>query len=104
DQGRVVESGTHGELMARPGVYRALMAPQVGAGGEGLADALAMPGVAAAGSAVQPEVRRLSEDAAEIGWGETLRALLGFVRPWRLRLILTILSGVGRVVAFIGVS
>ncbi len=104
DQGRVVESGTHGELMARPGVYRALMAPQIGAGGERPVDVLAVHGAAAAGSAVQPEVRRLSDDAAEIGWGETLRALLGFVRPWRLRLILTILSGIGRVVAFIGVS
>ena len=30
DQGRIVEGGTHAELMARPGVYRRLMGPQTG--------------------------------------------------------------------------
>ena len=31
DHGRVVESGTHAELIARPAPYRRLMAPQLGA-------------------------------------------------------------------------
>ena len=34
DGGRVVESGSHAELIAQPGAYRRLMAPQLGTGGE----------------------------------------------------------------------
>ena len=49
-------------------------------------------------------MRPLAEDAAEIGWRETLRALLRFIRPWRAKLTLTILCGIGRVLGFIGVS
>jgi len=51
-----------------------------------------------------PVVRPLSEDAAEIGWRETLRALLSFIQPWRVQLSLTILCGIGRVLTFISVS
>src|SRR5262249_7796650 len=103
DHGRVVGSGTHSELIERPGVYRQLMAAQLGIGvRHQLVDAVerALPAAAVAG----PEVRPLADEAAEIGWRETLRALLRFVRPWRMQLLLTVLSGIGRVLAFIGVS
>jgi ATP-binding cassette subfamily B protein len=48
--------------------------------------------------------RSLNEDAAHINWAETLRSLLGVIRPWRGKLALTVLCGVGRVAGFIGVS
>ncbi|MGA9866224.1 MAG: ABC transporter ATP-binding protein, partial [Acetobacteraceae bacterium] len=54
--------------------------------------------------ATAAEPRAISEDAAELGWKETIRALLGFVRPWRGELAVTVLCGIGRVAAFIGVG
>jgi ATP-binding cassette subfamily B protein len=101
DGGRVVESGSHAELIARPGAYRRLMGAQLGTGGE-------RPVIAAAAETVVPAEelakRSLNEDAAHINWAETLRSLLGVIRPWRGKLALTVLCGVGRVAGFIGVS
>jgi ATP-binding cassette, subfamily B, bacterial len=102
DHGRVVESGTHKELIGRSGVYQRLMASQLGFGDAQPSETIecVRPVAAPAG----PEVRPLSQDAADIGWRETLRALLSFIQPWRVNLVLTILCGIGRVLAFIGVS
>ncbi|MFP3747773.1 hypothetical protein SB816_32420, partial [Achromobacter sp. SIMBA_011] len=46
----------------------------------------------------------LNDDAATIGWPETLQTLLRFVRPWQGKVVLTVLFGIGRVLAFIGVG
>jgi ATP-binding cassette subfamily C protein CydCD len=103
DDGRVAESGTHAELIAANGPYRRLMGPQLGERAES-ADELPEISVPAVAEATGPLVRALAEDAAEIGWPATIRTLLGFIRPWSGQLTITVLCGIGRVAAFIGVS
>ncbi|MDY7807527.1 ABC transporter ATP-binding protein [Burkholderia stagnalis] len=102
DQGQVVDTGTHAALIARDGPYRRLMGPQL----EAAADAIgaAATGGAAARASAGPQVRPLDDDAATIGWPETLRTLLRFVRPWKGKVALTVLCGIGRVLGFIGVG
>ncbi|MGH7154857.1 MAG: ABC transporter ATP-binding protein/permease, partial [Acetobacteraceae bacterium] len=106
EDGRVAETGTHVTLIARDGPYRRLMGPQLAErGDETIAE---LPELAAGGQGVaeeaRPAIRSLSEDAAEIGWPETIRALLRFIRPWRGILAVTVSCGIGRVIAYIGIS
>ena len=108
EDGAVAQAGRHAELIAVPGPYRDLMAPQLAEHDDVLIDEqLPTPGglrvVETAGPA-EPLVRPLSDDAAEIGWPETIRTLLGFVGPWRGQIVVTVLCGILRVVAFIGVG
>jgi len=107
DQGRVVESGTHAALMERGGTYRRLMGGQASEGGAAVAylPATAAPAQAeAVEEAGAPPPEPIAEAAAAIGWGETLSSLLHHIRPWRGKMALTVLFGIGRVVAFIGVG
>lgn len=102
EQGRVVETGTHAGLIVHDGPYRRLMGPQFASAGEpaGVTPAAAAVPAETAG----PQVRALDEEAKAIGWAETLRTLLGYVRPWRGKVVLTVLCGIGRVPGFIGVG
>jgi len=125
DQGRVVEAGPHAELMQQRGLYYRLMHEQAEAhenpsAGVALTAntaantaATAAPGVARttdSNPAADPDtkqgpvLRSLDADAEQIGWRATLGTLLSVVRPWRGTLIATILLGVARVAAFIGVG
>lgn len=133
DQGRVVEAGPHAELMQQRGLYYRLMHEQAEAhenpsAGVALTAntaahtaantvantaASTAPGVARTtdlNPAADPDtkqgpvLRSLDADAEQVGWRATLGTLLSVVRPWRGTLIATILLGVARVAAFIGVG
>ena len=109
DRGAVTESGTHAALLAAGGLYKRLMGPQLDAqpSWPGLTRPSARvedenPGLAA--TAADGRVEPGHDEPLAIGWRETLVSLLGFIRPWRGRLALTVGLGVLRVAAFIGVG
>jgi len=115
EQGRVAESGTHDALIRRDGPYRRLMGTQADEIGTAppRADRLEeaaheerpagdLPSYIAADPAAEPADAILRAD--DLGWGPTLRALIGFIVPYRRALAITVVSGIGRVAAFIAVG
>jgi ATP-binding cassette subfamily C protein CydCD len=116
DDGRVVESGGHAELMGRGGAYHRLMAAQA-QDGAGRAAAPAAPGLApepdafevepSAGASPEPPASQPVDAivrAAGMDWPRLIRVLLGMVAGYRARLALTFVLGVARVVTLIGVG
>jgi ATP-binding cassette subfamily C protein CydCD len=106
DQGRVVETGTHAELMRLRGAYLRLMGGQAAdrSPDDTLPDRLDAPTAAEHDSPTGPEREDLAAEAARIGWRETLGSLLRYIVPWRGKLALTVLLGIFRVTAFIGIG
>ncbi len=115
DHGRVVEEGTHSALMSKRGLYFRLMQEQasgtdvsadsdIADPANGTTPASASASVAHASQDKGPALRAINDDAASVGWRDTIKTLLSVVRPWRGTLIATILLGVGRVAAYIGVG
>ena len=113
EDGHVVESGTHGKLMAGRGPYWLLMAGQAR---DGAASALPPGGVAgdrpapegpepaAYDQAAQMEPTDAILRAEGMGWLGAIAALLRLVASRKVRLMLAFLLGVLRVLAFIGVG
>src|SRR5215813_2280026 len=108
EQGTMVESGTHRELVRAGGMYARLMADQatVTAAGTPLAAVAEAPEAA---SAAAPSNRRQTVLAQPLmpppmPWVELWRRLLLLVRDWWWQLGITFVCGVGHVTAVIGLG
>jgi ATP-binding cassette subfamily C protein CydCD len=111
--GRVIESGRHDELIRRDGPYRRLMGSQTTAEDGVGADLVLEPAQDAVARAADSSQRRddtgittreIAAEAAEVGWRDTVLTLSRFIRPWWRQLTATVVLGIGRVAAFIGVG
>jgi ATP-binding cassette, subfamily B, bacterial len=104
NDGAVVQSGQHRDLIRQDGPYRDLMGPQMGERDGVITPLLAAEAAQPDAASTSAVVASLSEDAAHVTWPATIRTLLRVVRPYRTQLAITVLTGIGRVIAFIGVS
>ncbi len=104
--GHVVESGTHQQLLAQHDFYWRLMASQLG--NETTAEKSTIQQVKTSSTTksqqATPEVDDHILKAEGLGWWGVLGELSGYVQNYKGRLSLTFIFGVIRVLAFIGVG
>src|SRR5206468_5282032 len=108
DDGRVVESGHHTELMARHGAYHRLMAAQLREGDDAdgrLVDmAVEVPEADGVHHPPDSGPADARSQVADLGWRQVIENLMSMVGPYRGQLAVTFGLGVSRVVALIGVG
>jgi ATP-binding cassette, subfamily B, bacterial len=111
DQGRVVERGSHPELLVHGGVYAHLMAAQArdGAGATAVDARAVANGATPNGDGLflgeaGPDGHDAIVEAGAIGWRAVLGTLLAKTRGYRGRLALTFGLGIARVAALIGIG
>ena len=121
--GRIAATGTHAQLMAGSPIYQSLMQDQLGAhlGEDDAGDSQAgvgtsaLEGVAATAAGSDASVAGIPSDIptaipaisaceSRKSTFDILRVLFGYIRPWKKQLVLTILSGMGRIYALIAIS
>jgi ATP-binding cassette subfamily C protein CydCD len=111
DQGRVVESGPHTDLMKKDGIYSALMNEQVRE-----AELKSLVGSDEESMFANNEPVEDTEEsvldlptegiikAEGLSWKQIIIELMRHIMPWKGRLFITFCFGVLRVLAFIGVG
>ena len=106
DRGRIVEAGSHAELIRRDGPYRRLMGAQAEERGSDrdLIDEAPITGGAESVDYGEEAPAATAARAAQVGWIATLATLVEIIRPWGRRFAIVVGAGIGRVAAFIGVG
>jgi ATP-binding cassette subfamily C protein CydCD len=107
DRGRIVEHGSHAELIHRDGPYRRLMGAQAeerGGGDLALIDEAAATGAVDSVDYGTEATAATAARARQVGWITTLATLMEIIRPWSRRFAVVVSAGIGRVAAFIGVG
>ncbi|MCH6587622.1 MAG: ABC transporter ATP-binding protein, partial [Proteobacteria bacterium] len=119
EDGRIAETGTHAQLMAKRGAYHRLMAEQARDTAPAemalLADGAVAGAGRAGGVAAGADLPSLDETAqmeptdailrAEgLGWARVIGVLMRLMAPWKAKMTFTFLFGVLRVCALIGVG
>ena len=113
DGGHLAETGSHAELIARPGPYHALMAPQlrdqdanivIGDAARIAQDAEPKADQPAGAENFFEQPTDAIIRAEGMSWLRVTRVLLGLIAPWRRQLVTTFMLGVFRVCSLIGVG
>ncbi|MEM7206331.1 MAG: ABC transporter ATP-binding protein [Pseudomonadota bacterium] len=111
DSGRVVEQGSHSQLIEKGGIYATLMREQTqerSQPNEVVTDRRSTPTQHAKRTGLNGAEPDASDqtvlESATLGWVGTVRKLMSYTSEYKTQLVLTFGLGVGRVVAFIGIS